>query len=163
MVEDDEDAGAPSGPQERRDLRVVVFPRSKAVVHDTWRVSGLRGTGSHDYEVADLFVPSGHVFRMLDDRHAPGFPHERLPLMGSLAAALGAVMLGMARGALDALAEQVRARRIGAGRVADQLLIQVRVRRRKRSYAPPAPFCTPRSIPCGAPPWRATPRHPATT
>ncbi len=40
----------------------VLFPKEQAVVHDVWDVMGLRGTGSDDYEVADLFVPTEYTF-----------------------------------------------------------------------------------------------------
>lgn len=40
----------------------VLFPKEKAVVRDVWNVMGLRGTGSDDYEVADLFVPQAYTF-----------------------------------------------------------------------------------------------------
>ncbi len=35
----------------------VVAPRRDVTVLDTWRTTGMRGTGSHDVEVSDLFVP----------------------------------------------------------------------------------------------------------
>src|SRR5437870_4517439 len=45
----------PNGDQE---IRIAYFyPKSVARIVDTWDVSGLRGTGSHDIEVEDLFVP----------------------------------------------------------------------------------------------------------
>jgi len=35
----------------------VFFPREQATILDTWHTLGMRGTGSADYEVQDLFVP----------------------------------------------------------------------------------------------------------
>lgn len=113
--------------QERPVQRVMLFPRDEAVIHDTWTVSGLRGTGSHDYEVEDLFVPDEHSFGLFDDRQAFPFAHARMPVMGTLAVMLAAVILGMARGAIDTLTAQVRGQRVGGGLVKDRPLIQVRV------------------------------------
>lgn len=113
--------------RERPPVRVTLFRGEDVVIHDTWTVSGLRGTGSHDYEVKDLFVPDEHSFRMADARGAFAFAHARMPLMGMLAAMLAAVLLGMARGALDTLAQQVRGHRAGGAPVKDRPLIQVRV------------------------------------
>ncbi len=44
----------PNGAQERR---TMLYPSSQIEVLDTWDVGGLRGTGSHDYVVSNLFVP----------------------------------------------------------------------------------------------------------
>ncbi|MEE2778163.1 MAG: acyl-CoA dehydrogenase family protein, partial [Acidobacteriota bacterium] len=38
-----------------------VVPRAEFTIADTWRVSGLRGSGSHDIEIDDVWVPSSHV------------------------------------------------------------------------------------------------------
>jgi hypothetical protein len=50
----------PNGDQE---VRIAYFyPKSGARIIDTWDVSGMRGTGSHDIEVHDLFVPDEHTY-----------------------------------------------------------------------------------------------------
>ena len=48
--------------------RLVFVPVDRARIHDTWRVSGLRGTGSHDYSLErvlrrfrDVHVATQHV------------------------------------------------------------------------------------------------------
>ncbi len=38
-----------------------VVPTSDLIVHDTWRTSGMCGTGSHDAEAVDLFIPDVRV------------------------------------------------------------------------------------------------------
>jgi alkylation response protein AidB-like acyl-CoA dehydrogenase len=39
------------------DIRFMIFPTSAVEIIDVWHVSGLRGTGSNDFQVTDLFVP----------------------------------------------------------------------------------------------------------
>ena len=39
-----------------RQIRVV-FPTADAHIHENWQVMGLKGTGSCDYSVSELFVP----------------------------------------------------------------------------------------------------------
>ncbi len=44
-------------------LKICAFPAADVAIHrDTWEVSGLRGTGSYDFSVSDLFVPDDRAF-----------------------------------------------------------------------------------------------------
>src|SRR2546430_8366641 len=64
----------PNGDQ---DVRIAYFhPKSQVKIIDTWNVSGMRGTGSHDIEVEDLFVPEEHTFSALDRRARAGRPAD---------------------------------------------------------------------------------------
>ena len=40
--------------------RLLFFRVAECEILDTWHSIGLRGTGSHDYAVADVFVPASH-------------------------------------------------------------------------------------------------------
>ena len=81
--------------------RVVIFPAAEATIHDTWHAGGLRGTGSHDIEVTDLFVPASWTCWWTDRPYFAGPLYlARWWLLGH-----GAQRLGMARAAIDALAE----------------------------------------------------------
>ena len=66
--------------------------------------AGLRGTGSHDYVVSDLFVPAT---RSLSFREAPvqSGPLYPLPTIAIFTPWIAAVPLGIARHAIDALVE----------------------------------------------------------
>ena len=84
--------------------RAFHVPASDCVILDTWHTSGLRGTGSHDYTMEDVFVADNYVKRhslleqaILPDRRYV-YPAFNVPM-------LSAVALGAARGAVDALAE----------------------------------------------------------
>ncbi len=83
------------------DVRLMLFPREEVEVIDTWTVSGLCGTGSHDMQVSDVFVPAGRSASLVSDLpHAPG-PLYRFPVFAVLAAGIAAVSLGVARRAID--------------------------------------------------------------
>src|SRR5437867_2075421 len=48
------------------DLRMAYIPNGSYRVLDTWHVGGLRGTGSHDIVVEDVFVPTERTFAFSD-------------------------------------------------------------------------------------------------
>lgn len=97
--------GTPRKRPDGRQLdRSLLFTRDKAKVHDIWHVVGLKGTGSDTFEVKDLFVPEDDTI----DRENPAELHEPEPIFqfpATLAYAVGfcSLMLGVARGQLDAL------------------------------------------------------------
>jgi alkylation response protein AidB-like acyl-CoA dehydrogenase len=88
----------------------ATVPTSEIEIHDTWDVSGLRATGSHDVSAHDVFVPESRTFNFLatKSRH-PGLLYW-FPLRPLLAAAVASVALGVGRGALDDLLEIARAK-----------------------------------------------------
>jgi indole-3-acetate monooxygenase len=93
--------------------RVLVFPQADATILDTWHVAGLNGTGSHDYTVADLFVPEERTFELTGEP-----PYHDGPLYKGrfFLLAHGAHGLGIARAAVDTLTELVRSKpQSGAG------------------------------------------------
>jgi alkylation response protein AidB-like acyl-CoA dehydrogenase len=52
----------------------VFFPRSAATIHDTWHTVGMRGTGSADIALNDLFIPNHLIAPVGPLLHpAPGF------------------------------------------------------------------------------------------
>jgi alkylation response protein AidB-like acyl-CoA dehydrogenase len=44
-----------------RDVYRVVIPAAESSVIDTWDMTGMRGTGSHDWTMTDVFVPNQRV------------------------------------------------------------------------------------------------------
>ena len=84
----------------------ALVPMSDVEVLDTWDVSGLRATGSHDIVAQDIFVPEGRGFYFFPEqrsRHEGTLYH--FSLRGLLSAVVAAVALGTARGALDDIRE----------------------------------------------------------
>lgn len=84
------------------DARLFFFPAGDVRIHDTWSTSGMRGTGSHDIEVNDLFVPAGRAAWPADPA-LRSEPLYRFPVFGLLALGIAGVALGIARGAIDDL------------------------------------------------------------
>ena len=80
----------------------MLFPPSDFTVIDTWHVGGLRGTGSHDWEVHDRFVPAHRSFALSSPPSRPG-PLYTMGVVPPLL--MAAVALGIARSAISALVE----------------------------------------------------------
>jgi alkylation response protein AidB-like acyl-CoA dehydrogenase len=95
--------GTVLGEGEGAETRLMFFARDQIQILDTWYTGGLRGTGSHDYEVSEAFVPEGRSVRLDQPPRAPGALY-RFPLMGLLALGIAGVTLGIARRALDEFA-----------------------------------------------------------
>jgi len=111
------------------DARLMLFPASDARVIDTWTASGLRGTGSHDIAVADLFVPSQRSVSLITDRPRQPGPLYTFPVFGLLALGIAGVALGIARSAIDALTELASAKTPTGSRkrLAERPVIQMQV------------------------------------
>ena len=85
------------------DSRLMLFPAGDARIIDTWTVAGLRGTGSHDIAVDDLFVPAARSFSLITDRPCRTGALYAFPVFGLLALGIAAVTLGIGRAAIDEL------------------------------------------------------------
>jgi len=81
--------------------RMFLFPASEVRIHDTWHVSGLCGTGSHDMEVPGVTVSHERSVSFLMDRPRQPGPLYAFPAWSLLALGVAAVLLGIARGAVD--------------------------------------------------------------
>lgn len=92
------------------DIVLMLAPASEVIVHDTWRVAGLRATGSHDIEFAALRIPADHGASVISDAPVETGPLYAFPLFGLLAIAIAGVSLGTGRGALDDLVELAAAK-----------------------------------------------------
>jgi alkylation response protein AidB-like acyl-CoA dehydrogenase len=84
--------------------RIMLFPAAECEIIDTWYSIGLRGTGSHDYAVADVFVPSARSISFREPPVEQG-PLYALPTIALFGAVLTAVPLGIARHAVEILTD----------------------------------------------------------
>jgi len=119
------------------EVQVVHVPREQVtILDDTWDVSGLAGTGSHDFTLERVFVPEAYTWRL-----APGMPRgkhyqgplSRFPFVGIFRLPVSAVALGIAQGAVEAcmaLAQSKRAIQgpiVRTGVLRDHPLFQARL------------------------------------
>jgi alkylation response protein AidB-like acyl-CoA dehydrogenase len=87
-------------------LLVAVIPREEIVFTDGWHVQGLKGTGSYDYNVTDVFVPEARTFELFTRDPVRGrSPAFRMGLMAITAAGHAAWALGVAKSMLDDVAD----------------------------------------------------------
>ena len=123
-----------AGPAE---FRTFLVPKSDFIIdHESWQVSGLKGTGSKALTVSDALVPEYRTHR-LTDLHGgtnPGFATNdgalyRLSWMSVFYSAISAAAVGAAVGGLQAFLEDAKTRispNTGAA-AADNLFLHLRL------------------------------------
>jgi alkylation response protein AidB-like acyl-CoA dehydrogenase len=89
------------GPGGDPDFQLMIFAAGEVEILDTWDSSGLRGTGSHDFQVKNVFVPAGRAFAIGVTPPVVKTPLYRFPFFGLLAIGVCAVSLGIARRAIE--------------------------------------------------------------
>lgn len=87
------------------EMLVAVMPREQVNFTDGWHVQGLKGTGSYDYNVRELFVPDHRVFRLFTREPLRGGALFRCGVMPVTAAGHAAWALGVARSVIDDVRE----------------------------------------------------------
>lgn len=85
-------------------MRMFMIPKDKVTFHDTWYVSGLKGTGSTDIEFKPQVIHRDYSVGLTSDTPLAR-PLYAFPVFGLLTIAIGGVALGLARAAIDALVE----------------------------------------------------------
>jgi alkylation response protein AidB-like acyl-CoA dehydrogenase len=116
------------------ELRVMLFPVTACQVQDTWFTGGLRGTGSHDFSVRDLFVPAERsLVAFAGEASQPGILYK-FPF-SLFAVLIAAVPLGIARGAA-ALIDLARAKKPTGSQalLRERLSAQIAVARAEALY-----------------------------
>ncbi len=120
----------PAGPE----IVHVCMPVSDVVIHDTWRVSGLYGTGSNDFSTTDIFVPEQRIFALLNPENHRSRTAVPDATSGLYIFEEVSVSLGIARRALDDLTELAQAKvpSLYSDVLADKAITQVELARRLR-------------------------------
>lgn len=90
--------------------RIFVLPVEQAELIDNWDVLGLRGTGSIDYTVDDVFVPESYTHFAVTETPQRGGHLYRLGIIGIAGMCHSGWACGIGRRLLDELAELVHSR-----------------------------------------------------
>jgi alkylation response protein AidB-like acyl-CoA dehydrogenase len=110
-------------------LRAVWVPREFVTIVDTWQVMGMRGTGSQDFTVEDVFVPA-HRSVLSDAVPVQTGPlYNRRAWYVHLWTPSAGNALGIARGAIDSLAEiaATEASTMSSNLLRDRSMVQARL------------------------------------
>jgi 3-hydroxy-9,10-secoandrosta-1,3,5(10)-triene-9,17-dione monooxygenase len=115
---------------------LVVVPADQVEVVDVWHTAGMRGTGSHDVIVTDVFVPEHRIVGVADiyggtapGARAHGVPTYRWPMVPALALTAAMPVLGAAERVTELYAERLGGRVLAYSAVAlkDQPAAQIRL------------------------------------
>ncbi len=115
---------------------LVVVPADEVEVDDVWHTAGMRGTGSHDVIVTDVFVPEHRIVAVADiyggtspGALAHGVPTYRWPMVPALALVASQPVLGAAERVTELFAERLAGRVLAYSGVAqkDQPAAQIRL------------------------------------
>jgi alkylation response protein AidB-like acyl-CoA dehydrogenase len=117
-----QESGAP-------ETRYLFVPVAEAELLDTWKVRGMRGTGTHHFAVNDVFVPAERTVLSVTAPLLEHGPLYKVPRTLCFASGDAAVALGMARSSLDTFVELAGAKtpRAMEALLRDQSMIQVGV------------------------------------
>lgn len=95
---------------------LVAIPRSDITIDDTWHTSGMRGTGSKDVIVNDVFVPDYRKVGPGYENFTPPYPARldnplySVPYLSVFPIIFAPIMLGAAEGALALAQEKIKSR-----------------------------------------------------
>ena len=108
------------------DFKTFMVPRADYSIEDVWNVVGLRGTGSNDIVVDDVFVPTEFTLSMSDTGRCVGPGQEqntsdlyKLPFHSIFTSTITAPIVGMATGAYSEHVEMQR-KRVRAAYIAEK-------------------------------------------
>ena len=91
----------------------MVVPTSQVQIHDNWDVLGLRGTGSCEFSLSDVFVPQRFTWGGAEAKPLRGGPNFLLGRPGMQTTGHCGFALGVGRRALDAVTELAKRKKRG--------------------------------------------------
>tara|TARA_R110002072_G_scaffold43340_24_gene121912 strand:+ start:2323 stop:3498 length:1176 start_codon:yes stop_codon:yes gene_type:complete len=86
-------------------MMVAIVPRDQVTFTDGWHVQGLKGTGSFDYNLQEVFVPDSHTYPLMTREPLRGGHIYRFGVMPLTGCGHAAWALGVARSAIDDVRE----------------------------------------------------------
>jgi len=98
------------------ELRMLIVPAAQVEILDNWHVAGMKGTGSFDFALSDLFVPAAFSYDLVALQPQRGGPLYRLGIPGFVIYEHAAFALGVARRALDAIIQLAQTKGRGYGK-----------------------------------------------
>lgn len=122
--------------QDPAEYRLFLLPRNDYRIHETWEALGLEGTGSHDVEVQEAFVPRHRTLAVDATKggDAPGSALNhgalyRIPLFSTFPYVFSGVALGIGEAAVEHFIDTARGKTLSyqVMRLADSQSVQVRL------------------------------------
>jgi alkylation response protein AidB-like acyl-CoA dehydrogenase len=86
---------------EPRRMLIMFVPVESVTVDETWSVVGLRGTGSHDIVIDDVFVPEERAVMPIGDARSADAIYSQRLLRVCTFGPVAAILVGAALGAID--------------------------------------------------------------
>lgn len=87
------------------DLHVLFFRQEECEILDTWHSVGMRGTGSTDFTLDNVFVPEHRAFSFFTAPPRVAGPLYSAGIIALFSMAITSVLTGIARAAIDAFVE----------------------------------------------------------
>jgi hypothetical protein len=91
-------------------MMVAILPREDVKFTDGWYVQGLKGTGSYNYELNDVFVPTSHTYLLMTREALRGGPIYNFGVLPVTGCGHAAWALGVSRSAIDDVVELAKSR-----------------------------------------------------
>ncbi len=114
------------------DWRFFLVPRTHYEIVDTWHVAGLKGTGSQDIVVKDVFIPAWRAHKVVDFYNCTGpgqalntGPLYRVPAAQILYLGVACGAIGALQGMLDTFLSYGRSRATIRGKTIDDPFAQL--------------------------------------